>query len=190
MSALAYAAYTSNRPRLVSLLSVPGVNAHTRDFYGRSLLWWAATGIIAKYRYHHHEGQAILDLLLDKYHLDPSFTDRFGRTPLGMALLKDRKGAISFLSTRGWGHTHQRQTLSKIEPGSTLCHMCMLRNPPGWKCEMCVGTTFKICSGYVSKGAGCPGAHALMEIQPGEDGDEQSSLQSTASLQMHQEENE
>jgi hypothetical protein len=55
MSALAYAAYKSYYSTSALLLSVPGVNAHTLDFYGRSLLWWTAVGLFASprpsYRY-------------------------------------------------------------------------------------------------------------------------------------------
>jgi hypothetical protein len=141
------------------LLSVPGVKVDTRDFYGRSLLWWAASGerespgaeenMRHLYGHSHQWDQsrgrevrlgACVDnvhtftTLLEEYHLDPNVADRFGRAPLAIASLK---------ATYSYGQSMVDYISSRIVAGETNVetkedmYMTYVRGQALMNCHVC-----------------------------------------------------
>jgi ankyrin repeat protein len=92
-NALHAAAYAGNNEVLERLIE-KGTIRHLQDPYDRTLLWWAAAG-----------GQATtVQVLISRYNYDSRIADKFGRTPLWIAMKKGHH-VVSELPSEACGLT-------------------------------------------------------------------------------------
>ena len=156
-SALAKAAYNGIHVALERLLSLPGTDVHTRDLYGRSLLWWAASGGFT----------LTFELLLFKYHVRPEVADNFGRTPLAIAWMKRYYHVVNTLSTtspdlaKTVGLGDRSSFVGTVFSGSAdakfvvTCDVCQINVTEHFHCWTCSEGDFDVCVTCHGKGARC-----------------------------------
>jgi len=150
--ALAKAAYDGANLALETLLSMPGVDADTRDYYGRSLLWWAASG----------GSITTVKLLLEKYHLGPHVADNCGRLPLTIASVKRHQEVVDLLSSiraeKDVPPLDGKELMDRVSSSDVRyvgCDVCGMYAVDHWHCFSCAGGDFDICEQCATKGAGC-----------------------------------
>ncbi|KAF2174831.1 hypothetical protein K469DRAFT_613016, partial [Zopfia rhizophila CBS 207.26] len=138
------------------LLATPGVKSDSRDYFGRTLLWWAAAG-----------GQeAIVKLLLMKYHSDPGLADNFSRTPLSIAARKGQHAVVKLLLEKHEENDiaipnenmNMASALNADDQNNIICDICTLEIPAvdlDYHCGVCGNGDWDICQECIASGAFC-----------------------------------
>ncbi|KAI2483801.1 Ank-2 multi-domain protein [Pyrenophora tritici-repentis] len=157
-NALQAAAYGGHEQLLELLISNYSIS-RLQDYYGRTLLWWAAAG----------GNIATVETLINQHNIDPQAADRFGRKPSWIATKKGH-GAISALLNGYVGETDKEQEASpKVsnDDSHLKCDVCTLSIPKSahhYHCNVCAGGDWDVCEDCTTTGATCVElAHTLVE---------------------------
>jgi len=120
------------------------------DPYDRTLLWWAAAG-----------GQTTTaQVLISRYNYDSQTADKFGRTPLWIAMKKGHR-AVSELLSEECGPTDPGQTVSpdhSDDSGSIRCDVCtssIRATDFHYHCRHCSNGDWDVCEDCRVRGAFC-----------------------------------
>jgi ankyrin repeat protein len=148
-NALQAASYAGNNEVLERLMEKHSFR-QLQDPYDRTLLWWAAAG-----------GQTTtVQVLISRYNYDPRTADKFGRTPLGIAMKKGHH-AVSELLSEECGPTNPGHTASpdhSDDSGSIQCDVCtssIRASEFYYHCRYCFNGDWDVCEDCQVRGAFC-----------------------------------
>jgi ankyrin repeat protein len=155
MHAAAYGGHTE----ILDLLIMNCNISQLQDYYGRTLLWWAAAGGEA----------ATVEALIHKHNIDPQTADNFRRRPFWIALKKGHSAALKLLQANvGEPNTsltapskgnHNRSGLE-----CDVCTSSISENVSHHHCNLCATRDWDMCKDCRKCGATClETAHVLVE---------------------------
>ncbi|CAA9959481.1 Arp Ankyrin repeat protein [Pyrenophora teres f. maculata] len=157
-NALQAASYGGHE-QLLELLISNYIISRLQDYYGRTLIWWAAAG----------GNIATVETLINQHNIDPQTADRFGRKPSWIATKKGHD-AISALLNGYVGETDKEQEASlKVsnDDSHLQCDVCTSTIPKSahhYHCNVCAGGDWDVCEDCTKTGATCVElAHTLVE---------------------------
>ncbi|KAH7082954.1 ankyrin repeat domain-containing protein [Paraphoma chrysanthemicola] len=143
------AAYEGNTELLGVLLSHCDIS-QLQDYYGRTLLWWAAAG----------GHVATVETLVHKHNMDPQTTDNFRRKPSWIAAKKGHGSVSKFLQGYG-GEPDIGQTAApdvrRVQVGLAcdVCTSSISLGVPYYHCVHCSGGDWDLCDDCRNCGATC-----------------------------------
>ncbi|OAG12718.1 ankyrin [Paraphaeosphaeria sporulosa] len=153
LQAASYGGHTE----LLDTLITNGATLKVQDYYGRTLLWWAAAG-----------GKiATVKSLIMNHNIDPRIADNLGRKPSWIAAKKGH-GAVSKLLQEHDGETSTEPTVLSNEnhhQSALECNVCTSQIPTTvfhYHCNLCAGGDWDVCEDCRKCGATCVApAHTL-----------------------------
>jgi ankyrin repeat protein len=155
MHAAAYTGHTEILDLLITNCSI----SQLQDYYGRTLLWWAAAG-----------GEiATVEALIHKHNIDPQTADNLGRRPSWIASKKGHSAASKLLQAHvGEPNTSPTALSSGNHYQSGLeCSVCTSSIPENisyYHCNLCDTGDWDVCEDCRKYGATClETGHVLVE---------------------------
>jgi ankyrin repeat protein len=157
-NAMHASAYRGHTEMLDLLITNCGIS-QLQDYYGRTLLWWAAAG----------GKTATIEALIQKHNIDPQTADNFGRTPFWIASKKGHNAASKLLQAYvGEPNTSPTAPPNGNHDQSDLeCDVCTSNIPENdacYHCSLCAAGDWDVCEDCRRCGATClETAHVLVK---------------------------
>jgi ankyrin repeat protein len=155
MHASAYGGHTEMLDLLITNCGI----SQLQDYYGRTLLWWAAAG----------GNTATIEALIHKHNMDPQTADNLGRSPFWIASKKGHSAASKLLQA----YVREPNTSPTAPPNgnhnqpSLECDVCtshISENDACYHCNLCAAGDWDICEDCRRCGATClETAHVLVK---------------------------
>jgi ankyrin repeat protein len=155
MHASAYGGHTEMLDLLITNCGI----SQLQDYYGRTLLWWAAAG----------GNTATIEALIHKHNMDPQTADNLGRRPFWIASKKGHSAASKLLQA----YVREPNTSPTAPPNgnhnqpSLECDVCtshISENDACYHCNLCAAGDWDICEDCRRCGATClETAHVLVK---------------------------